>query len=381
VTPEIEQLYQRAIELANSGDCESAMELLAGVDHRASSVPLAVRLKIIHCAVKLGKHEFPPVPEAADSLTAFEAAAWIQAALSLQEAGRPDLAALMFDRLMQTSSMPKPFRGHGLWHAVVGRLAFDPQSAESLIPGLLGYEDDDPPAGMLWGKAIECLAWRSRVEDGDVDFIWRKLPGSTTADIAGVLMQAAFTLEFRGHLDAARFSYEKLVSMDGVPESILVNARLRLGIVLDGLGLWESAVREYEAAVRIPCEANVARSQAVFRLAQVREMAEEYSDAAELFDGLRSDNLLDTAQREQAQLRYAICLLKAGNKEQAQQELETCRRAAGDTSLKADMALAELHESTHDVVNARKCYERVLANPAAEPVAKAAALSRLRRLR
>jgi hypothetical protein len=169
--------------------------------------------------------------------------------------------------------------------------------------------------------------------------------------------------------------------MDGVPDTVLVNARLRLGIVLDASGLWDLAVRQYEAAARIQCGPNVALSQAAFRLAQARETAEEYSEAAGLFAQLRSDSLLDQLQRMQAQLRYALCLLRAGDKERALSELETCRQAGGDTGLKSDMALAEIHESNHDSAKARACYERVLANPAAEPLTKTAAVTRLQRLK
>jgi tetratricopeptide (TPR) repeat protein len=370
VTPDVEQLYHRIIELASSGECETAMQWFTRLEDGGGALPLAVRLKAIHCGAKTGIEDLPLMPETIESLSAFESAAWIEAALSLEQARRNDLAALMFDRLIATPSMPEPFRGHALWHAVVSRLASDPQTAESLIPKLLAYQGDDPPAPMLWGKAIECVAFRSQVESADVETIWNKLPVPIAEETAGVLMQAAFTLESRGHLDAARLSYDRLVSMEGVPETVLVNARLRFGIVLDALGLWDLAVREYEAASQIECGPNVAQTQAVFRLAQAREMAEEYSEAVVLFAGLRSDTLLDQPQRTQAQLRYAMCLLKGGDKGRALVELETCRQAGGDASLKADMALAEIHESTRNAAQARACYERVLANPAAEPQTK-----------
>jgi tetratricopeptide (TPR) repeat protein len=379
MTTDVEQLYHQIIELANSGECAGATHLFSRLGN-TNTLPLAVRLKMVHCQAKLGIYEVA-IPDPVESLSAFEAAAWIEAAQSLEQAGRTDLAALMFDRLIAMPSMPDPFRGHALWHAVVGRLAYDPQVAESLIHQLLAYEGTDPPAPMLWGKAIECIAYRSRVDAADVERIWNKLPVPTAEPVAGVLMQAAFTLECRGHLDAARFGYESLTSMDGVPNTVLVNARLRLGIVLDALGLWGLAVREYEAAAGIQCAPNVAQSQAAFRLAQAREAAEEYSEAAGLFALLRSDTFLDQLQRAQAQLRYAMCLLRAGDKEGALDELEICRQAGGDAALKSDMAQAEIHESNRDAGKARACYERVLANPAAEPATKAAAVSRLQRLK
>jgi hypothetical protein len=111
-------------------------------------------------------------------------------------------------------------------------------------------------------------------------------------------------------------------------------------------------------------------------------MNEEYTDAAEMFERLRNDALLSSSQRDQAQLRYALCLLKSGQREPAVIELERCRaESSGDTSLKADIALAEIHESLRDLARARECYERVLSNPAAEPSTRTAALNRLQKLR
>ena len=344
-------------------------------------MPLAVRLKAIHCAAKRAY-----TGSAAD-------ARHDRVALGIRSSGLDRSGAVARGGSAQRRScthvrqahryaaMPEPFAGMHCGTRSSAALRSDPQKAESLIPKLLAYQGDDPPAPMLWGKAIECVACRSHVEGADVESIWDKLPLPIVDETAGVLMQAAFTLECRGHLDAARLSYERLASMEGVPEAVLVNARLRLGIVLDALGLWDLAVREYEAASRIQCEPNVVQSQAVFRLAQAREMAEEYSEAVGLFAGLRADTLLDQPQRTQAQLRYAMCLLKVGDKERALVELETCRQAGGDASLKADMALAEIHESSRNAAEARACYERVLANPAAEPLTKSAALTRLQRLR
>jgi hypothetical protein len=341
---------------------------------------LVTRLKLIHCRARAGE-ALPAAPDPVSSLTASEAAAWIEAAQSVEQAGGYDVAALMFDRLTD-ATMPLTLLGHALWHAVISRLARAPQQAELLVPKLLAYNGAEPPAAILWAKAIECLAHRPDVELAALAAIWNKLPGTITEDAAGVLMQAAFTLECSGHLDAARWAYEKLAQAEGVPDVILANVHLRLGVVLDAQGAWDLAVREYEAAAQLAGSPTVAHSDAAYRLARSREMAEEYREAAQMFGALRSDGLLEPWQRAEAQFRYALCLLRAGEKKLALLELEICRNSSvAAASLKADIALAELHESARDNARARECYERVLANPAAEPATKAAALTRLHRLK
>jgi tetratricopeptide (TPR) repeat protein len=344
--------------------------------------PLAATLKLIHCRARAGSEDIPKIPEAAESLSAIEAAAWMEAALSLQAAGRDVLGSEMFARLAETRSMPEEVVGHALWHVVVSQLGSDPRNAASLVPRLLEYSGEDPPAAMLWGKAIECLAHRQHLDLSDIEAIWNKLPARTSERVASGLMQAAFTLERCGHLEAARWAYQRLIVMEGVPEPVRANAHLRLGIVLDARGLWDLAIREYEAAYRLEGARGIAQCEAAFRLAQTREMNEEYTDAAEMFERLRNDALLSSSQRDQAQLRYALCLLKSGQREPAVIELERCRaESSGDTSLKADIALAEIHESLRDLARARECYERVLSNPAAEPSTRTAALNRLQKLR
>jgi tetratricopeptide (TPR) repeat protein len=169
--------------------------------------------------------------------------------------------------------------------------------------------------------------------------------------------------------------------MDGVPDAVRGNVRLRLGIVLDAQGLWDRAACEYDAATRIDCPPNI-QSQAAYRLAQSLEMAEEYAKAAEIFCRLRGDTSLDQPRRGEAQLRYAMCLLKSGQRDEALAQLESCRQSgSADAALKADIALAEIHESARDVARARECYERVLSHPSAEPATRAAALTRLQRLK
>ena len=375
-------LFHLAHALAANAQFREACEALEHLLGLPGDEPsgLITRLKLIHCRVRAGE-PLPAIPDLPAAITPAEAAAWIEAALSAQECGSSDTATRMFDCLTGDIEIPETLRGHALWHAVVGRLAASPQYAQLLVSKLLAYQGEDPPAALLWGKAIECLAQSPVVEPAAVEVIWGKLPATATEQLAGVLMGAAFALERHGHLEEARRAYERLSGMPGVPDVVLVNVHLRLGLVLDALGMWDIAVRQYELAAAVDCPPNIAKSHALFRLARSREVAEEYVEAAAMFNELRHDAVLDGAQRAEAQLRYAICLLRAGDKDRALVELEACRQGHGEASLKADIALAELYESARDVGAARECYQRLMAHPAAEPATKAAALMRLQRLK
>jgi tetratricopeptide (TPR) repeat protein len=344
--------------------------------------PLAAQLKLIHCRARAGSAEVPEVPFGAVPLTAIEAAAWMEAALSLEQSGRDDLSTQMFERLGNAGPVPDAIRGHALWNVVVAVLASDPANAPALVPRLLEYEGDDPPAAMLWGKAIECVARRRNAETADVESIWSRMPGQITDQIASGMMQAAFALEQCGHVEPARWAYEKLLSYEGVPPAVQANAHLRLGIVLDALGFWDTAVREFEAASGVAEGVGPVQSEAAYRVAQARQMTEQYASAAELYGRLRGDAMLPAVKRAQAQLQYGNCLLRSGDRQRAMAEFEEARKSAnGETSLKAEITLAEIYEATRDIARARECYERVLSHPNAEPVTRAAALNRLQKLK
>jgi tetratricopeptide (TPR) repeat protein len=375
-------LYHLASSLAVRGRFEAACDHLERLVSLPGDEPseLAARLKLIHCRARAGR-SVGEIPDGVSTLSPLEAAAWMEAAFSLERTLGEELSAAMQERFTCAAAMTDAVRGQALWHLALGTLSAHPNDAPALTARLLQYEGADSLAPMLWAKAIECLAHKPDLSPDEIQTIWDRMPERCSSDLAGALMLAAFNLEQRGHLAAARCAYERLVSAEHLPDHVLTNAHFRLGVTLDSLGEWSAAVAHYTRASQQTAVSDPIRTEARFRLAQALQMEEDFNGAADLFRILREDVSLPEGKRAHARLQYGICLLRAGHIEAALTEIDACRTGThGETSLAAEVALAEIYEAGRDTKRARECYQRVLHHPEAHPMERTAALTRLRRL-
>ncbi len=185
--------------------------------------------------------------------------------------------------------------------------------------------------------------------------------------------------------EVSRELYSRFLEMEGIPGDVITNSYFRLGMVCETLTDWEAAARFYRQAMDSHHSYPPAQVLARFRLAEMLYLSEEYESAADLLSGLGNAPELSVVQQLKAQLYCGICLLRAGKLEQARLEFESCRNRPGAApngfEVQADLYLAELFESRGDRDAARECYQRVIRNPSAEPLTRAAALHRVQHLR
>jgi tetratricopeptide (TPR) repeat protein len=199
--------------------------------------------------------------------------------------------------------------------------------------------------------------------------------------LAGLWAEVAMELELAQQHEAARDFYLRLLEMEGVSNHTRINAHFRLGLVYESLTDWNNSLRHYQLAVDAPLEFPEAQVHARFCLGALLYLSEDYEMAVEHLALLRFAPEITPQQRMEAHLRLGICLLRLGRLEEAQREFESCRERAGNTDVKSDLCLAEIFELRRDLTAARACYERAIASPGADPLTKAAALTRLHQLR
>jgi tetratricopeptide (TPR) repeat protein len=375
-------LYHLASSLGSIREYEKAFNYLDRLLQLPGDEPstLAAQLKLVHCRARAGL-SIEEIPACPATFSPLEAAAWIEAAFTLECTRHEKLSDPMYERFMSAGPMQDTLHGQALWQLVLGTLHACPEDAPALVPRLLEYAGEGSLASMLHAKAIECLAYKPDVLIEEIERIWDTMPKSCNPDLAGALMLGAFGLEQRGHLAAARWAYERLVTVDGLPSHVATNAHFRLGVTLDAQGEWNKAVTHYVEASQRADRSDPIREEASWRVAQAMQLAEDYTGAAQIFNNLREDASLPDAKRAKAQLQYGMCLLRAGHTDSAVSEIVKCRASTiGEISLQADVVLAEIYEAARDSKRACECYQRVLHHPEAHPLERNAALTRLRSL-
>lgn len=206
--------------------------------------------------------------------------------------------------------------------------------------------------------------------------------GSTIAErLIGPWSDVAIELEAALQYELAGSFYVRLLEMQGVPGRIRTNCHFRLGLIYEALANWDESFRHYQAAVDAPPEFPEAQVKARLSLAGLHYLSEDYEAAASHLAALPFADELPPHQRLEAHFRFGVCLLRLGKLEEAQRELEAYRERCGNADVKTDLCLAELFEMRGELASAKACYQRAMTNPNAEPVTKAAALTRFYQLR
>jgi tetratricopeptide (TPR) repeat protein len=197
----------------------------------------------------------------------------------------------------------------------------------------------------------------------------------------GPWSDVAIELEVALQHELAGSFYLRLLEMQGVPSRIRTNCHFRLGLIREALADWDESFRHYQAAVDAPPEFPEAQVKARLSLAILHYLSEDYEAAASHLAALPFAGELPPHQRLEAHFRLGVCLLRLGKLEEAQRELEAYRERCGGADVKTDLCLAELFELRGELASAKACYQRAMTNPNAEPVTKAAALTRFYQLR
>jgi len=212
-------------------------------------------------------------------------------------------------------------------------------------------------------------------------------PSGSTVDEAAIApwMEVAMDLEFALKYELARDFYLRLQEVRGIPARVRTDCHFRAGLMFEHLSQWESSVRHYRIAVDAPPDFPEAQALARFRLAELMYLSEDYDAAMEHLAVLSGLPELDTQQRLEAKFRYAVCLFRRGQLDEAVTVLRSCREQVRERDngfgSRIDLCLAEIFERRSEVEAACREYERIIANAYSEPVVKSSALARLHQLR
>lgn len=273
---------------------------------------------------------------------------------------------------------------------LAGLLILEGRFEEAILHLAALFDDPEysgPCRTIAWFRYLSCLLKTGRFSLSRDELV-RGLPecgGDLDEPAVGIWTEVAHELELANHLELARELYLRLLGMTGIPGAVRTDCYYRLGLMLELLGDWNESMRHYAAAIQAPDEFAEGQAAARFRLAELLYLSENFEGAVKHFEKLRNEPALNGRQRLEAQFRCGVCLLRLARPEDALREFEACRRhaAAGPAGVdvKADLCMAEVFEARKDFLSARKCYQRILQNPFAEPLQKAGAVTRLGQLR
>lgn len=236
---------------------------------------------------------------------------------------------------------------------------------------------------ILWFNRLFCRARMLAIPLDDVEAAAELPPPGAEVDpgVASAWLQAAFALEQAGRLRLSRILYERLLTAPVLPAGMRANLHYRTGVVLELMFDYDGAAAQFRAAIETQDSFPIAQAEAHHRLAGLHYMLEDFESALAAYEKLRRMPDLGGYQRAEAQLKYATSLLRLDRLAEAEAELARCREpGAGQGTaieVQADLLLAEIAERRADWNMVRDCLQRVIRNPAAEPLTKTAALAKL----
>ncbi|HYO83179.1 MAG TPA: tetratricopeptide repeat protein [Bryobacteraceae bacterium] len=210
------------------------------------------------------------------------------------------------------------------------------------------------------------------------------IPQRLHPSAAVLAMHVGFTAENAGYSVLALRLFELILATSELPEGVRTHAHCRAGVVLDRLYRWEEAEHHFRAAVDGSDPHPLARAEALRRLGNLHYLTDNFEGALPLFNALRNEPAASGAQRAEAMLRYGTSLLRLGRFTEAAAALQHCREeaygAGTDTEVRAELLMAEIAEEQRNYAVARDCYRRAVHHPSADPLTRAAALTRLQDL-
>jgi tetratricopeptide (TPR) repeat protein len=245
---------------------------------------------------------------------------------------------------------------------------------------------EDAECAPLYGPVVElrqtrCLVALDRPE-------WREAARALASRAAGFdcaahpatvtgLFETAIAIEIAGDYELAARLYSTLLENPSLPRYGRAAASYRLALCLEQLSRWYECIPLYRTAIALgegSSEAMLARGQ----LGVLLMANEEYAEAAEIYAALCAAPGPLHIPLAEAQYRRAFCLTRTGRIPEAEAVLAAIARdsAPQEVVAKIDYLSAEIFEMHKEYRSAATCYERIVANAAAEIPLKASALQK-----
>jgi len=202
-----------------------------------------------------------------------------------------------------------------------------------------------------------------------------EVPDEPTAQC---IFDTGFAIEFFGDDATAIELYRRVLSYRVVDTKYVASAWFRIGVCICRQGNLAEAIKCYRESLRLASDLPHLTALACFYLAGLLEAAEDYEEAAQLYERLLPMLPHPDINPHKAHLGYARCSWRTGRQSIAVKELTAIAGEPEEPrSVEAWRLLAEIAEARKDYAAAEHAYRQIIISSHAEVSLRAAAAYRL----
>jgi tetratricopeptide (TPR) repeat protein len=204
-------------------------------------------------------------------------------------------------------------------------------------------------------------------------------PGDVSDELtAQCIFDAGFAIEFFGEDATAIELYRRVLLYPVLDTKYIASAWFRIGVCTCRQGNLAEAIKCYRESLRLASGLQHLTALACFYLAGLLEAAEDYEEAAQLYERLLPMLPHPDINPHKGHFGYARCSWRTGRQDIAVKELTAIAREPEEPlSVEAWRLLAEIAEARKDYAAAEQAYRQIIISSYAEVSLRAAAAYRL----
>lgn len=204
-------------------------------------------------------------------------------------------------------------------------------------------------------------------------------PGDAPDELtAQCIFDAGFAIEYFGDDAAAIELYRRVLRYPVVDTKYIASAWFRIGVCIGRQGNLAEAIGCYRESIRLARELPHLTALACYYLAGLLEAAEDYAEAAQIYEKLLPMLPHPDIHATKAHLGYARCFWRIGRDDLAVAQLTAIAANPDEPlSVEAWRLLAEIAEAHKDFGAAEHAYRQIILSSHAEVSLRAAAAYRL----